>query len=148
MNVTEELTCLKDVLDALPCAIYWKDTTGTYLGCNKKQAHHWGETSPDAIVGKTDSELHFRYRLKSIRETDRQVIQDKKTIFKEDVIRVPGENDQFCLTHKMPLINNKGEIWGIVGMTQDVTEDRQYLKDSVVQMHAHDLHSVKMGLSA
>ena len=148
MNVMEELNCLKDVLDTLPCAIYWKDIKGTYLGCNKKQALHWGESSPDAIVGKTDSNLHFRYRLESIRETDRKVMQDKKTIVKEDVVRMPGENDQFYLTHKMPLINAEGKICGIVGMTQEVTKDRQYLKARAAQCHAHDLHSVKQGLSA
>ena len=148
MNVIEELTCLKDVLDALPYGIYWKDKDGTYLGCNKAQAKYWRDLTPDDIQGKTDDELYFRKRAKVIRESDRQVMQDKAPQVKEEIIRTAGEENRFLLTQKLPLINDEGEICGIVSMIQDLTEERKYLKDRAAQWHAHDLHSVKMGLSA
>ena len=169
MNVTEELNCLKDVLDAMPCGIYWKSKEGVYLGCNKAQAKYWRGLTSDNIKGKTDDELYFRKRSKVIRESDRKVMQDKEPQMKEEIIRTPGEDNQFFLTQKLPLINDKGEVCGLVSMIQDVTDlptlppslnelwrdssygkarERQYLKDRVIQTYAYDLHSVKMGLSA
>ena len=148
INVMEELTCLKDVLTALPYGIYWKDKDGMYLGCNKAQEKYWRGLTSDDIKGKTDDELYFRKRAKIIRESDHKVMQDKVPQMKEETIRTSGKDNQYFLTQKLPLINDKGEICGIVSMTQDVSAERKYLKDQAVQYHAHDLHSVKMGLSA
>ena len=148
MDTTDKLSRLQNVLDALPCGVYWKDRKGTYLGCNKAQANYWGESSPEDIEGKTDDDLYFRYRLKAIRETDSKVLQDKTPIITEDVTKLPDGDEQFFMTHKMPLVDSDGKICGIVGVTQDMTEDRKRLKAHVVRLQAHELFSVKAGLTA
>ena len=147
MELTDELTYLKDILDTLPLRIYWKDVKGMYLGCNKRQADFWNVENPDAIVGKTDADLHFRYRLKSIKESDQRVIQDKAPIMSEDVTRTGRGEERAVLTHKMPLVNNEGKVVGIVGVMQDVTEERLFLKEKVIRDQSHDLYSLYMGLT-
>ena len=147
MDLTEKLACLQNVLDTLPLRIYWKDTEGIYLGCNKKQADFWKINNPSAIIGRTDEDLHFRYRLKSIKESDQRVIQDKEAVISEEVTRTGRGEECTVLTHKMPLVNSEGNIVGILGMVQDVTKDRLFLKEKVICDQAHELRSLHMGLT-
>ena len=122
MDVIDELTNLKNVLDTLPGHIYWKTNSGTYLGCNQAFAEYWGEDTPDAIRGKTDEELYFRCWLAEVKATDQIVIRDKCAVTFEDTFDL-GNGDKMCgITRKIPLVDAQGNVRGIVGMVEDVTD--------------------------
>ncbi len=47
------------VLDTIPVRVFWKDTTGHYLGCNQSFAEDAGRSSPEELIGKDDFAFPF-----------------------------------------------------------------------------------------
>ena len=134
MTLREELAFLKQLLDTLPFSIYWKDTNATYLGCNKLQAEKWRVVSPEAIKGKTDSDLFFRRKANTIRTTDRRLIQDKVPQVSEEVSRVGRQDEQRYISYKLPLIDAQGNVCGIVSFARNITDD-------IARIKQHGIHN-------
>lgn len=124
----DDLIFLKRVLNVIPGHIYWKDVKGRYLGCNKQQALSLGMTA-DEMIGKTDFELPWKSRAQELSDVDQRVMRENRKIEVEETVQLPN-NDYLStfLTQKTPLLNDNGDIVGIIGVSQDITEKKR-LKD-------------------
>ena len=122
----ESQTLLKLVLDNLPLAIFWKDRHGRYLGCNQLLLRDAGLNSVADIVGKTDFDLPWQEEAPRYRADDFAVMasgQPKLDI--EEPITKAGNVYRWLRTTKMPLYNPAGEIIGMLGTYEDITERKQ-----------------------
>ena len=45
------------IIDTIDASVFWKDTSGRYLGCNKYMLHMSGFTTRDEVIGKKDSDM-------------------------------------------------------------------------------------------
>jgi PAS domain S-box-containing protein len=117
---------LQLVLDTLPQRIFWKDKNFRYLGCNKLFAQDAGLESPKQIVGKHDFELAWRKSAPLYRADDTAVIQNdiSKINYEEPQVREDG-TILWLRTSKIPLQNEAGEVIGIFGCYEDITEHKQ-----------------------
>lgn len=122
---------LMTVVDTTPDWIFAKDRTLRWIFANKSVADALG-TTPQEMIGKRDLELGF---------SERQVFGDPKTgwrgFWADDQIVLAGQTiyrhhdamlgvakatgHRFD-TYKIPLRDDKGRIFGIVGFARDVTE--------------------------
>ena len=59
-NAVNSLPMCQLVIDNLPELIYWKNNDLVFQGCNLAFARAVGLTSPQQIIGKTDSELPLK----------------------------------------------------------------------------------------
>ncbi|MDD3329377.1 MAG: ATP-binding protein [Zoogloea sp.] len=57
-QLADQQAFTRDLLDALPNPVFYKDSEARYLGCNRAFADAFG-TTPEAIIGKTVLELPF-----------------------------------------------------------------------------------------
>ena len=57
-QLADQQAFTRDLLDALPNPVFYKDGEARYLGCNRAFADAFG-TTPEAIIGKTVLELPF-----------------------------------------------------------------------------------------
>jgi len=112
---------LKALLDAIPDAVWLKDTNGVYLSCNP-QFERYFDAPEAAIVGRTDYEFVAQPLADSFRETDRQAMQagipradEKWLTFARDGYRGIFE------TIKAPMRSADGAVVGVVGIARDVT---------------------------
>ena len=48
---------LENVLDHIPCAVFWKDRRSVYLGCNVQHARDIGRLTSEEVVGKATLEF-------------------------------------------------------------------------------------------
>lgn len=114
----EEL--LKSIIDAADDMIFYKDTKSTYLGCNST-FEKWSSKSVDELVGKNDTELYPKDIADYHIETDRQVIEQKRTFLVEE--RFQKENGEFTILQikKSPFYDKDGFIKGIVVVARDMT---------------------------
>jgi PAS domain S-box-containing protein len=117
---------LASILDTVPQSIFWKDREGTYLGCNAVFAKATGLPSPEAIVGKTDYDLPWRPE-----DTEAYLADDAEVIYsnraKRHIVEPLQQADGTRLwidTNKMPLTTENGEVYGVLGVYEDVTERR------------------------
>ena len=137
---------LQLVFDNMPQRVFWKDLDGRFLGCNQAFAADMGETAPDAVIGKTDSELS---RLdpdceRVYREHDQAVLAaDKPLIWEEQPLYSDG-TFRWISTIKLPLRTAQNELIGVFGSYEDIT-DRVLARQSL-QRYAHMVEAAKDGI--
>lgn len=105
----------ENILDAVPANLYWKDSTGVYLGCNSLMAKTAKLNSKVNIIGKTDKVL-WPDAEGLVRENDRQVLETQKTINVQEILE-----GRTYLSSKAPLYDEEGEFLGIIGASIDIT---------------------------
>jgi len=114
------LTC---VLNAIPQAVFWKDTRSALMGCNQVFATDAGLTSPDEAVGRTDDSLSFQGEAKAYEKDDREVIESRQA--KQHIIEPVQCADGRRITvdtSKIPLVDDHGKVFGVLGVYEDITE--------------------------
>lgn len=110
------------VIALMPGYIYWKDPKGVYLGCNDQIVAIAGVESREEVIGLTDYDLPWCDKADALVEHDREVMQSGLTqAFEETALAANGEVI-YTYTNKTPLRNQKGEMFGVLGISIDVTE--------------------------
>lgn len=114
----EEL--LKSIINAADDLIFYKDTKHMYLGGNSTY-EKWSSKSMEELIGKTDNELYSAEVAAYHIQTDKQVMEQKRTILVEE--RFQKENGEFVILQvkKSPFYDKEGDINGIVVVARDMT---------------------------
>ena len=118
---------LQLVMDNIPQHIFWKDTRSVYLGCNSNFAQVAGLSSPSEIVGKTDYDLPWKKEeTEFFRAVDRRVMDENRPELHVIEPQHQASGKQSWLdTNKVPLHGEDGEVIGVLGTFEDITERRQ-----------------------
>lgn len=127
----ESRVILRQILDTLLHAVFWKDTDGIYLGCNRVFAKAVGLTDPEDIVGRTDADLPWpQEEYESGKMVERLVVSDKTP--QRHIVELPsdsrGQRAWIDMT-KVPLIDDSGKVYGILGVYEDITERKNAEKE-------------------
>ncbi len=122
-----ELKFLRDLVDQLPAAIFWKNTSSIYLGCNKFFSNLAGLTSPQEIVGKTDFDMPWgEAQAELYRKDDQCILKNKNAKLNiEEPQTLADGKEIILLTSKIPLFSQSGEVVGILGIYHDITERKK-----------------------
>ena len=119
---------LRTILNTLPSLVWLKDTQGVYLACNKRFEDFFGALEQD-IVGRTDYDFVSKELADTFRENDLLVIQRGTISVNEEWITFASDGHRELLeTSKMPLLNEKGELVGVLGISHDITLRKQLEK--------------------
>ncbi len=128
---------LKAVIDHVPMRIFWKDLELNYLGCNPAFARDAGNVNPDDMIGKDDFAMGWAEQAERYRDDDRQVIETGvPRINYEEPQSTPDGRHIWLRTSKVPLKDADDEIIGVLGMYQDITDERR-LHEEVVRHRDH-----------
>ncbi len=117
---------LSCVLNSIPLSIFWKNHEGVYLGCNEEFARG-ARLHPEDVVGKMDFDLPWsREDSEAYRADDREVMTSgrAKTHIIEWQHRADGTRIWLDTT-KIPLLDAKGKVYGVLGIYDDITERKQ-----------------------
>jgi PAS domain S-box-containing protein len=132
-TLQESRTMLQMVMDSIPVRLFWKDRESIHLGCNQRFAEDAGLDFSEQIVGKNDYELSWNEQAELYRSDDRQVIQTgiPKLNFEEP--RTSPDGTRLWLrTSKIPLKDLSGNIIGILGCYEDITEIKK-MEEALLQ---------------
>jgi len=129
---------LQSVLDNFPGMVFWKNRQFVYIGSNKAFAESSMRNNAGSLAGKTDYEMKYspstadRYRSEDLR-----VIESGKPIMGLVSPHYgPDGSVIWFSTSKVPLVNAQGEIFGIIGITQDITQ-RKLAEEEIIQLNAN-----------
>lgn len=116
---------LKTIIDTAPVRIFWKDKALRYLGCNPAFAADAGEADVRAVIGKDDYQLGWGQQAELYRADDRQVLDSGvgKLFYEEKQTSLDG-SEIWLRASKVPLQNESNEIIGVLGVYEDITEQK------------------------
>ncbi|MBW2541171.1 MAG: PAS domain-containing protein [Deltaproteobacteria bacterium] len=131
---------LQAVLDATPVRFFWKDLDLRYLGCNTNFAKDAGFDSPSQLLGKDDFAMGWKDQAKIYRADDRVVIESGQSKLNyEEPQTTPDGETIWLRTSKTPLRTASGEIFGVLGTYEDITESKRLAEES---LHREKLEAI------
>ena len=118
-----ERLLLRTLIDNLPDAIYAKDVSCRKTLANSAELHIMGVKSEAEVLGKDDFEFYPKELAEAFFADDQSVLQTGQPVLnrEEYVLDEKGEK-RWLLTSKLPLRDEQGHIFGLVGVGRDVTE--------------------------
>lgn len=125
--IREQSQSLRELVNLLPIPIFYKDRNGVYLGCNKA-FEEFIKISRKDLVGKTVYEL-FSKEIADIYFKKDEELFNNPGIQIYDGKATSSENDSYDVRfHKTNLINNDGEVTGLIGTVFDITKEMRQEK--------------------
>jgi len=126
---------LSALFKLLPANIYWLNKDNIYQGCNYQQADFFGLNSPEEIIGKTnqDIELYKKYPLvgEMLNEVNKEIMREGKPKILEEPLLLDDGTELVFFTQKIPLLDEEGEVIGLLGISSDISEINQARKKLV-----------------
>ncbi|MBE0501195.1 MAG: HAMP domain-containing protein [Desulfuromonadales bacterium] len=115
---------LESLLDDIPVPVFYKNTCGHMLGCNRAYCEFWG-WSRQAVVNRRAEELYAAMEADVHSARDVEVMAGEQEVrYELNVTDAAGQKRQIIF-HKAPLVDQESGLTGIVGVMLDVTLERQ-----------------------
>ena len=122
-QLLSEKNLLKQLLENLPDAIYFKDKQSRFLKVSKTMNQIYGFSDPQEIIGKTDFDLFTPEHAQPAYDDDQSIIETGKPIIgKIEKETMHDGQIRYVSTTKVPLRDTHNQIIGSMGMSRLVTE--------------------------
>ncbi|MGB0468174.1 MAG: EAL domain-containing protein, partial [Pontibacterium sp.] len=122
-ELNRERGLLRGLVDAIPDLIFVKNTQSEYKGCNKAFEAFSNHTESE-VQGKTDMELFSPEVSVLVREKDQAVLSTGLPQSYECVSAYPDGREVVLDVYKAPFYGLDGTLYGIVGISRDITDKR------------------------
>ncbi|HQW57401.1 MAG TPA: PAS domain-containing sensor histidine kinase [Gammaproteobacteria bacterium] len=116
---------LENIMDHLPGHIYWLDRNNVFLGCNAIQAKSAGVKNRSEMVGKTNYDMPWRDQADAFNRVNNKVMTTGQEYSVEEIARQANGAEIVFLAKKVPLLDPKGNIIGILGISVDITQQKE-----------------------
>ncbi|MBN2323334.1 MAG: PAS domain-containing protein [Spirochaetes bacterium] len=125
--LTEERNLLRTLIDNIPDLIYVKNSEGRYILANEAMLRTIGLEGREDLIGKTDLELFPDELASRYRQDDEKVIKTGRAVVNREE-QVPDSfthTMRWVSTYKAPFKNPAGKIIGLVGVSRNITEQKE-----------------------
>jgi len=120
-ELQEENNQWRAIFDGAADAIFTKNMQHRYVMCNKTCSKMFALPCEE-VIGKTDFELFPEPNARQNKMADDRVLQGE--IIQEEYTKVCDDRTYSFNITKVPLYDEKGEIYGICGIARDITEHK------------------------
>jgi AraC-like DNA-binding protein len=128
---------LEELFDQVPDIVFFiKDLHGRYVVVNQSLVLRCGRAHKSEIIGRTVGDLFPTLLAERFAEQDRLVLQTgKRIVSRLELHWYPKQRSGWCLTTKLPLLDGKGKIRGLIGISRDARElsDRTNVPTSLMR---------------
>ena len=149
-QLRDESALLKTIINTVPVRIFWKDTNSQYLGGNKLFAEDADLEDESQLIGKDDYDLPWKNQADLYRSMDKSVLDGSiSKINVEEPLTDKNGIEKWVSTSKVPLIDEQGHTFGILGTYVDITSRKENEKNLRLQRDALEhqaYHDVLTGL--
>lgn len=128
---------LTTLLDAMPDHVFYKNTKGEYLGCNKAYELASGISRKD-LIGKSDFDIYDKNTAQLFVDADQKVLLDAEETRSEETVIYPNGDRIITETIKTRYLDSEGKIAGVIGISRDIT-DRKREQEKIEYLSVHDV---------
>nr|MBI1230855.1 PAS domain S-box protein [Cytophagales bacterium] len=122
----KERKLLRTIIDNIPINIYAKNSAFQKTLVNKAELTYLGIDNPDQVLGKTDYELFQEGTADLTIEEDRLILEKGEKIINKEVVQYKKDGTKkYCLISKLPLTDETGNVDGMVGISNDITQRKE-----------------------
>lgn len=142
----------EELFDHLPDIVFFiKNTKGQYLVVNNTLVQRCGAHAKSELLGRLPGEVLRPPLAQSFEDQDRKVLATGQPLVGQLELHFYATRDVgWCLTSKLPLRNQQGEVVGLVGVSQDLrlpdlsTDEYQHVIAAInfAEANLHDPPSV------
>jgi diguanylate cyclase (GGDEF)-like protein/PAS domain S-box-containing protein len=117
---------LRTIIDSTPIRIFWKDINLRFMGCNRAFVNDTKLSSPQEVIGKTDYQMAWSAYAERYAADDRHVLEsgEPRLSYEEPYCDADG-TERWLRSSKVPLHGEHGEKIGILGLYEDITEQKR-----------------------
>ena len=135
-TLQEERNLLRTLIDQLPDFIYVKDLQGRFLVANLSLSRMMGRAKPDELLGKTDADFYPADLAAQYRQDEERIFSTGAALINKDEPHIYSNGRTHAvLTTKIPMRNSEGRIFGLVGISRDITE-RKLAEEEIRRLNA------------
>jgi PAS domain S-box-containing protein len=121
--LNREQTLSATLMDNLPDAIYFKDTTSRFLRVNHALSRKFGLSEPAQLIGKSDADFFSGEHARQAMADEQEIIRTGRPLLNvEEKETWPDGTVGWVLTTKLPLRDAAGRVIGTCGISLDITE--------------------------
>jgi PAS domain S-box-containing protein len=121
-RLDQSRSMLQLIIESIPVRVFWKDRDLRYLGCNTLFARDAGLSHPQQLLGKDDFAMGWREQADLYMSDDRQVMESRRPKINIVEPQTTPTGDKIWLnTSKVPLQMPSGEVFGVLGVYEDIT---------------------------
>ena len=116
---------LSTILNSVDAHIYIKDLKGRYEYANLQVAQLFNCTAQE-VIGRRDEAFFDAATVANLRQNDEKVLQaGERLVSEEDNVSRDGTRRRVYLSVKLPLRDERGNIYALCGISTDITEHKQ-----------------------
>jgi len=124
--VAQERKLLRTVIDHMPDNIFVKDKEGRFLLNNTVSISLLGVSSQEELLGKSDFDFYSAELAQEWLDLQQQTMQSGVPILDLEVFQPQfTSKNRWILHSRIPLLDDKGEVTGVLGINRDITERKQ-----------------------
>lgn len=139
IDTENQKNILRTIIDAVPEVIFYKDKESRFIGYNKKFEEFYNKRGVTEIIGKSDMEIYGdKETAAKFIELDKKIMSTKKAKYYEDRVKDENGKEKIEENVKIPVINDDGEVWGVVGLSRDITE-RKNMEKKLIYLSQTDI---------
>lgn len=136
--LTQEQDLLQLTIDALPVPIFYKDTAGVYLRCNKA-FEDFIQISRHKLVGSNAFQLFEPDLAQVYHQADIDLIEAGGVqIYEKQITNYHGD-EAYVKFNKTVIKNEDGEVTGLVGVIFDITDQKRLEAQLLYKVEFDDL---------
>ena len=122
----KESYLMNTLLEYIPDRLYFKDLESRFLKVSKSTAINHGFRDPAELVGKTDKDLFSGQHSEKANLDEQHIIKTGQPLIEieEKETREDG-TETWALSSKMPMLDMRGKVVGIFGISSDITERKR-----------------------
>jgi PAS domain S-box-containing protein len=120
-GMREQIYFLQQLIDRIPNPVFFKDKNGIYLGCNMAFEEFLGMEKHE-IIGKTVYDIAPEEKAEKYYEMDNKLFQKGGYQVYEYSVEDANGNIHEVIFHKASFSNLNGDIAGLVGVINDITD--------------------------
>lgn len=126
-DLSYEQSLMQNLMDNTPDWIYFKDTKSRFIRSNKAHNDAMGLKENENLFGKTDFDFYPTQKAENYLAEETELLATGKPVLKRLALGIDHNGQrQWTSSTKVPVFNTDRQIVGLVGITRDITEQKEF----------------------